>query len=928
MPNVIYSTIGISGATYETPQAWETGTRKDLVTADEVHIGVIGDTGQWTWPNSSLFIGAGTTDSTHYRQLTTDNTARYSHVTDRGVYIGATTGGISGGENYFRLGPGIGCFSALVQPSVSLTGIGIYIDGISVFTSGYKGGIKIWNDGGTGAVINSLVYGNVSGIAISVEQNNLCINNTIYTSHNYAIGISGGYSLNNAVFIGGIIGNTISGRCLSGVIDNYCATSDRSATGDNSLTGLLAIHQFLNTTSGSEDFRTKSAIYSNIYQAAFTVRSNFGDEGFEYEGVLGALTGSTLLSQIRSSLSQDNLGSQRDTNANGLWDIGAFSLPTPPAEDTNIFNQNRVAWRLSEYNPDNFTGFVGGNVSTNTLYSGPVDTLPLIVNPISLWKSLSGSFTNLPRIKIASNSITGSAYFYRSDTNEEIIFRGWNFFNRSGNGIETWYSDFGNFNSGTMNTLIADIASDGYNCVRTFIDIGSATGGRTNAVVSGLTYTDLSYDYLNNYATFVNICKNNKVYILNTLYGIPNSNYYTGTLWTPAYYPTNIETGNYLLDPGYYNSKKAYVTGFMANLSGRIGTGAMSTIWAWMVDDRASYDLTQAPYSTGKIDSSYILSGALVTGSGTWNMGVLSERNESARQNATGFYGGLVTAMQTIDPDCLVCISTNPRSNTGNLYDVTPFSGTSTITDINKHYLSFKQLTGSNLDFICFNMYLDSLNYATGNLISPITLLNRNEYSGAPLSTQPVVISEVGISRTAHPSLTGSLITNQIRQFIDLDGLDTKGLLLYNYYGDTSGFSSYYGYTGYSGFGEMFSPNTSPNIPGIDANTVYVYRKIFGYSLDQVINNPRVYLDNTEYIDQISIAAAKASNDIAYSSYKIPVGYSDFEFVSPYTYQDGIEYNVLSSGDSAGIWTRIKIDGPISDPQAGFTIILEGTDKA
>lgn len=928
MVNTIYSLIGGSGSTYSTIQEWELATRKDLVSADEAHVGIITSTGQWTYPNEYIYIGnsgSSATDSLRFRQLKALDQYFYDHSSQSGILIGTTTGSVSGGENYFVFGPGIGVQYGGNGYAIDLSGDNISVIGVTCELSGNNNGIRITN-GNTGVISNSLIYGSYSGIGIFGASGIYSLNNTVFNRFP-GTGIYDCYSVNSV----SLSDNASYVPFVSGT-QYYCAITPSSGfitTSETNLTGILQIHQFASTISGIEDFSIRSVNYSDIYSAGLSLDKNYINENGEYGEPYSALTGA-FISNSLNFLVSDNTGNQRpEINTEISWSMGAFEKNSlSPTGVNSEINTDRFHWYLSSINYDDFSEYHGGTIGGEYLYEGAIDFIPEIINPINQWKEITGWSTNLPRIGITGATGDYSvAKFYRKDTLEEIKLRGWNLFQTSGDNTLTgfYYSDFSNFNSGVMDSVLETISSNKFNCVRVFIDKGSPTG-RENSVVFNLTGIGLSSGYMDNFSTFVNMCTEKSLYVIPTLWDIPYGTYYESTLWSPSYDPSVVQSGNSRMDPGYLNTKKAYVTGFMSELQNRIGTGRMSTILAWTVDDDFRWRTDQAPYLTGYVTAGTAISGLIAdnpnNSSGVWYMDSVSDRNQMAQLNIRAFYSGIYHAMTGIDSEALITASFSiPPSLTG-YYDLTP-QATYDSFNLRFHVPHLYDLSGSYLSFISLN--LDP--YDIYNNTSPSGVLGRLGITGADRRNQPLVLSEFGINSGVYSQLTGNSLTELKNEAIDLDGYGFKGYFLYSYYGSqpTGLGSQYYPYSALS---NLFSPDYSPNIPFESGNNLAVYRKLFVKSINSdSLYNPRVYIEDPKYISQISIAKELESGDFTYSSYSIPKDYSINNFNNPFNYTGGLQYNTLNSGENLGVWTRINLNGPISDPQASFKIVLAGTSR-
>lgn len=97
---VVYDSIG-TGHTYTTISAWNLGTDNNLVSANEVRVGVLTDAasyaGGWT-------ISGATTNASCYRMLTVDESVRHDGYPHSGAYVRQTTSTANTvSENFFHI---------------------------------------------------------------------------------------------------------------------------------------------------------------------------------------------------------------------------------------------------------------------------------------------------------------------------------------------------------------------------------------------------------------------------------------------------------------------------------------------------------------------------------------------------------------------------------------------------------------------------------------------------------------------------------------------------------------------------------------------------------------------------------------------------------------------------------------------------------
>ena len=246
MVSYIYSTIG-SGQTYTSPQAWEQATSGfNLVSRDEIHIGIISTDEEWgslyiSNPNSSYV------DSTHYRQLLATNSGYYNHRTKNGVILYSVTGG----QDYFKLGPGI-CINRYnaTGDAINLSGRRLLLNGLTISNLGQNSvGIRLIDASGESIVANTLVHGNLNnGTGFYTNSSgSFLMNCSLYASGN-CVG-STGFSAVNCLSLSDI---TNAGRIVTSY-QTHCASSYSGVSG-STYSGVDPYNVYVNTYRNLENF--------------------------------------------------------------------------------------------------------------------------------------------------------------------------------------------------------------------------------------------------------------------------------------------------------------------------------------------------------------------------------------------------------------------------------------------------------------------------------------------------------------------------------------------------------------------------------------------------------------------------------------------------------------------------------------------------
>lgn len=258
MPTVIERTIG-TGGYYPTIAAWESGSQKDLVAADEVQVGVL--LNQVHVISSAVVIAGAVSDADHYRVLRAESGAAYDLIAGTGVKIEqqANTYGVLVQEEGVRLEGFAVAMTAASHGStagIATSNDGVNANGTSVLISrcavldqtGVSTGSGFWVIGGGYATIltecivvgkgtSTFGYGirnSSNASAIGPEYNNCvvyeCGFNGIQSSRDIA-----SFKMRNCVAAGCTTDISLLGTS-NAVIQNN-ASSDGSAVGAGAVTG-------------------------------------------------------------------------------------------------------------------------------------------------------------------------------------------------------------------------------------------------------------------------------------------------------------------------------------------------------------------------------------------------------------------------------------------------------------------------------------------------------------------------------------------------------------------------------------------------------------------------------------------------------------------------------------------------------------------
>jgi hypothetical protein len=137
--------------------------------------------------------------------------------------------------------------------------------------------------------------------------------------------------------------------------------------------------------------------------------------------------------------------------------------------------------------------------------------------------------------------------------------------------------------------------------------------------------------------------------------------------------------------------------------------------------------------------------------------------------------------------------------------------------------------------------------------------------------------------------------------------------------GTVGGAITTYRLSGY--LGELFAPVTAPP-EGISG--AFQYRKLHVKNeFSTTSTYTRVWIDQADHVDQISLAIENVSESSSTSPLTAPTGLS--VWYSPTNYVDGLEIGTLTANAATGLWLRQELSGVLEeDPFATFRVCVGG----
>eukprot|EP00041_Stephanoeca_diplocostata_P001165 m.18975 g.18975 ORF g.18975 m.18975 type:complete len:468 (-) comp11666_c0_seq1:96-1499(-) len=278
--------------------------------------------------------------------------------------------------------------------------------------------------------------------------------------------------------------------------------------------------------------------------------------------------------------------------------------------------------------------------------------------------SSSKMITSLPRLAVRNgtlpNGLQGPALHTpdgRGST-KMVVLRGANYIRLNGSqgsgpdwNLPVYHSTFsiGKWNRSECTLALERLHKLGYNAVRVFMDSGDAPwvdGGRTNGINGPWNATNLNPSYLDNVANFVRDATAVNVYVIPTLWGLPQSSMFECSS-DSARYPNNL-----LLLPDCVASKAKYAQLFMKGMKARLGEQVLSTIAMISLENEVAYSVAARPFSSENTNTSF---GPAANGK---HYSLVSDKDRQAlADDSLAFWTDTAaSAIRSVDPQALVTV--------------------------------------------------------------------------------------------------------------------------------------------------------------------------------------------------------------------------------------------------------------------------------
>ncbi|WNV90632.1 hypothetical protein [Umezawaea sp. Da 62-37] len=200
----------------------------------------------------------------------------------------------------------------------------------------------------------------------------------------------------------------------------------------------------------------------------------------------------------------------------------------------------------------------------------------------------------------------------------------------------------GRYDGARAREMLGRLRADGYNTVRTFIDVGNeGTSGAEHGMGRGMT-DERPYDpaYMDNVADFVRSAIAQRIHVMPVLYRFPQNCFYysivQGGRTCSRSVPAVAGHNALYLDPGHVRAKAEYMRQFSSALLARVGTANATGVLAYASDNEAYWEADKAPWSTR--------SGSLAAPNGRRYDMTTAKGRQSAADDAITYYTRQVRA--------------------------------------------------------------------------------------------------------------------------------------------------------------------------------------------------------------------------------------------------------------------------------------------
>lgn len=346
---------------------------------------------------------------------------------------------------------------------------------------------------------------------------------------------------------------------------------------------------------------------------------------------------------------------------------------------------------------------------------GVMVVIALVITPGGAIQAQSGE----PH-RIGIRTTDGAAAFYDTVTGERFVPRGTNYiaWKQDANGAwHDWVFQTDQFDSGEVRAAFRDLAGEGYNTVRIFLDIC----GTGPYCINNPDGDGLNPGYIANIASVMQIAADEGIYLILTSNDLPEA----GGYWQMVDQGTSAQMGgyrnaNYLTEAGVEATRTYWrdLLGVLVELD-----PPFESVLAWSLLNEQFF-LTDLPPFT-------LESGVVETAAGSYDMGDPEQRRQMTTDNLNYYIDQVSAVIRDYDPDSLITMGffapNEPNQWRG--------------SDDNRLVDTAPLLATASLDFFDFHAYpggQETLDQLATN------------YGMDGYTQKPIIMGEVGAFRSAY----------------------------------------------------------------------------------------------------------------------------------------------------------------------------------
>lgn len=351
----------------------------------------------------------------------------------------------------------------------------------------------------------------------------------------------------------------------------------------------------------------------------------------------------------------------------------------------------------------------------------------------------------LPRIAVRTGD---PAEFYNTESGCRFLPEGNNYIKLielAGTLYHTTFNE-GLYDAGAAETALTQMAHDGYNTVRVFLNNGTpATGDQGWHGISGppeRNVPELYPPYVANLFDFIERAHAHRIYVIPTLDWIPNNAHYNGIAFEST--TPNVGGTNQLqLNAGHIQAKAAYMAQLVSELQAH-DPALLSTVLAWEIQNELSSNVDEPPYS--------LLSGTVSPADGqSYDMADLDDRQACHENGWVHYFDVLVAAVRAVDPDALVGTSCFTYAAVHKDVGAANYGVVPRDAPDPRFPVLPRNMLAASLDYIDIHLY--NGDSATWDIAAD---LESSAFAALERTVKPIIMGEFGAFTFAWPDLTSA----------------------------------------------------------------------------------------------------------------------------------------------------------------------------